>query len=130
MRNPRACGSLAQHSGVFVLMFLYGLMFLVDVVESNGDGKCFRQLDDRSEEDNRAGDSKADAVRAGQAFREFHRQWPMPRAGHIFTKLLLVRRENADAAPPARNGHIPLLSVRCGLDRRIGKQDVIYGFAL
>ena len=27
MSNPRACGSLAQHSGVFVLKFLYGFMF-------------------------------------------------------------------------------------------------------
>ena len=32
MRNPRACGSLAQHSGVFVLMFLYGLMFWLMLV--------------------------------------------------------------------------------------------------
>jgi hypothetical protein len=60
--------------------------------------------------------------------RKFHRQWPMTGAGDIFTKLLLVRRENANAAPPARNGHIPLLRVRRRLDRRIGKQDIIHGF--
>jgi hypothetical protein len=39
-------------------------------------------------------------------------------------------RENADAAPPARNGHISLLRVRCLLYCGIGKQDVIHGFAL
>jgi hypothetical protein len=38
--------------------------------------------------------------------RKFHRQWPMTGAGDVFTKLLFVRRENANAAPPARNSHI------------------------
>ena len=62
--------------------------------------------------------------------RKFHRQWPMTGARDILTKLLLVRRENADAAPSARNGDIPLLRVRCRLNGRIGEQDVIHRFAL
>ena len=49
--------------------------------------------------------------------RKFHRQWPMTGTGDILTKLLLVRRENADAAPPARNCYIPLLRIRRRLDR-------------
>jgi len=48
----------------------------------------------------------------------------MARASDILAKLLLVQREDADAAPPARNGHIPLLRVRRWLDGRIGEQDV------
>ena len=130
MRNPRACGSLAQHSGVFVLMFLYGLMFWLMLLS-------------RVETENSFGGSTTEANKIivqpipkqmlsarDRTGREFHRQWPMTGAGDILTKLLLVRRENANAAPPARNGHIPLLRVRCRLDRRIGKQDVIHGFAL
>ena len=44
--------------------------------------------------------------------RKFQRQRPVTGAGDILAKLLLVRRENADAAPSARNGHIPLLRIR------------------
>src|ERR1039457_6640871 len=62
--------------------------------------------------------------------RKFQRQRPVTGTGHIFTELLLVRRENADATPPARNSDIPLLRVRCGLHGRIGKQNVIYRLAL
>ena len=51
----------------------------------------------------------------------------MAGAGDIFAKLLLVRGEDADAAPPARNGHLPLLRVRRWLDGGIREQDVIHG---
>jgi len=60
---------------------------------------------------------KPKASARNKARRKFHRQWPMPGAGDILTKLLFVRREDADAAPPARNGHIPLLRIRRRLDR-------------
>ena len=54
----------------------------------------------------------------------------MARANDILAKLLLVRREDADAVPSARNGHIPLLRVRRQLDGRIGEQEVIHRLAL
>src|SRR5438445_2139634 len=69
----------------------------------------------------------ADDTARGKAGCKFHCQWPMAAAGDILAQLLLVRREDADATSPARNGHIPLLRVRRGLDGRIGKQDVIRG---
>jgi hypothetical protein len=73
---------------------------------------------------------KQKASARNKARREFHCQWPMAGASDILAKLPLVRREDADAAPPARNRHIPLLCVRRRLDRRIGKQDVIHGLSL
>ena len=73
---------------------------------------------------------KTNASAWNKTRRKFHCQWPMAGAGDILAKLLLVRREDADAAPPARNGHIPLLRVRRGLDGRIGEQDVIHRLAL
>src|SRR5450756_441230 len=107
MRNPRACGSLAQHSGVFALIFLYGLMF------------CLKLLS-RVDTENSFGGSTTEAnkitVQAipkpmlsarDKTGRKFHRQWPMTGTSYILTKLLLVRRENADTAPPPRDGHIP-----------------------
>jgi hypothetical protein len=94
MRNPRACGSLAQHSGVFVLMFLYGLMFWLMLLS-------------RMETENSFGGSTTEANKItvqpipkrmlsarDKTGRKFHRQWPMTGAGDILTKLLLVRREN------------------------------------
>src|SRR5208282_194396 len=130
MRNPRACGSLAQHSGVFVLMFLYALMFWLMLLS-------------RMETENSFGGSTTEANKItvqpipkpmlsalDKTGRKFHRQWPMTGAGDILTKLLLVRCEDADATPPARNGHIPLQRVRRLLDRRIGKQNIIHGLSL
>ena len=57
-----------------------------------------------------------DATTRRKTGREFHRQWPMTGTADSLAKLRFVRRENADATPPARNGHIPLLRVRRGLD--------------
>ena len=73
---------------------------------------------------------KADATARDKAGRQLHRQRPVTGARHILPQLLFVRREDADASPPARNGHIPLLRVRRGLDGRVGEQDVIHRFAL
>jgi hypothetical protein len=38
--------------------------------------------------------------------RKLQRQRSVTGTGHIFTKLVLIRRENADATSSARNGHI------------------------
>ena len=54
---------------------------------------------------------KAKAAPRDKTSREFHRQRAMPGASDVLAQLLLVRREDADAAPSARNGHIPLLRV-------------------
>src|SRR5208282_2684866 len=130
MRNPRACGSLAQHSGVFVLMFLYGLMFRLMLLSQMETENSFGGSTTEANKITLQPVPKQMPSARDKTGRKFHRQRPMTGAGDILTKLLLVRRENVNTAPPARNGHIPLLSVRCGLDRRIGKQDVIHGFAL
>ncbi len=52
---------------------------------------------------------------------EFHRQWSVTGANQIFAQLNFIRRENANAAPTARNGDIPLLGIGRRLDGRIGK---------
>ena len=52
------------------------------------------------------------ATAGHEIFHQFQCQWPVTGAGHVFTELLLVRREYADAAPPARDGHI---SVCCSV---------------
>jgi hypothetical protein len=101
-----------------------------DAAEPVSDGKCCRRLDDRSEVDNRAGDPKQKASARNIAGREFHCQWAMTGAGDILSKLLLVRRYDEDAAPPARNRHVPLLRVRRRLDGRIGEQNIIHRLAL
>jgi hypothetical protein len=44
---------------------------------------------------------KQKASARNRTSRKVHRQWPMTGAADIFAKLFLVRRENADAAPPA-----------------------------
>jgi hypothetical protein len=111
-------------------MFLYGLMFWLMLLS-------------QMETENSFGGSTTEANKItvqmipkqmpsarDKTGRKFHRQWPMTGAGDILTKLLLVRRKNANAAPSSRNGYIPLLRVRRRLDRRIGKQDIIHGFAL
>src|SRR5258706_2948942 len=70
------------------------------------------------------------AISRAKASRQFQRQWPVTRPNKVFPQLNLVRRENADAAPTARNGDIPLLRIGCGLNGGIRKQDVIYSLAL
>ena len=70
------------------------------------------------------------AIERAQATGKFQRQRPVAGTRQILAQLLLVRRENADATPPARNGDIPLLRVGCGLDGGIGKENVIHRLAL
>ena len=62
--------------------------------------------------------------------RQFQCQWPMTGTGYVFAQLLLVGREYADATPPARDGHIPLLRIRRRLDCGIRKENVIHRLAL
>ena len=110
MRNPFASGSLAQHSGVFVLMFLCVLMVMPTshFQTTNVVGGSTTETKKITVQPI----PKQKASARNKARREFHCQWPMARASEILAKLLLVRREDADAAPSARNGHIPLLRVR------------------
>lgn len=68
--------------------------------------------------------------RAQPASGKFERQRPVAGARQVLTQLLLVRRKNANAAPPARNGDIPLLGVGSGLDGGIRKENVIHRLAL
>ena len=73
---------------------------------------------------------KANATEARVAGGEFQRQRPVTRARHVLAQLLLVGREDSDAASAAGYGHIPLLRVRRGFDCRVGEQDVIHRLAL
>jgi hypothetical protein len=54
---------------------------------------------------------KEDTLLLAKVVGKFQRQRTMTGTGHVFPKLLLVRRENANAAPAARDGHIPLLGI-------------------
>jgi hypothetical protein len=45
-------------------------------------------------------------------------------------ELLFVGRENLDALPPARDGDIPLLRIRCSAHGGVAKENVIHGLAL
>lgn len=68
---------------------------------------------------------KANATTGRETASEFKRQGPVAGARNVLAELRLVRREDANAASPARNGHIPLLGVCRRLDSRVGEQDVI-----
>ncbi len=99
MRNASAFGSLAQHSGVLVLIFLFWLMVVMtslfqtaDVV--GGSTAETQKIAVQSFPQQRA------ATR-NPAMRKFHRQRSVTSAADVFKKLFLVRRENADAPPPA-----------------------------
>ena len=48
---------------------------------------------------------------------KFQRQRSVTGPPDIFPKLFLIRREDANSTPPARNADIPLLGIRGGLDR-------------
>src|ERR1700685_832720 len=97
MRNPAACGSLFQHSGDFVLMFVLGLITTSQFQTTNVVGgsttktkKITVQLIPKQKASSR-----------NRTGRKFHRQRSVPGAADVFAKLFLVRCENADAAPPA-----------------------------
>ena len=79
MRNPCACGSLAQHSGVFVLMFLCGLM-----VMSTSQFQTANIVGGSTTETKKITVQpipKQKASARNKTRRKFHRQWPMTRAG-------------------------------------------------
>jgi hypothetical protein len=111
-------------------MFLCGLMFRLMLWSQMETAKPFGCLTTKAKKITVQPVPKPRASAWDKAFRKFYCQWPMAGASDILAKLPFVRREDADAPPPARNSHIPLLRVRCRLGRRIGKQDVIHGFAL
>ena len=99
MRNPRALGSLAQHSGVFVLILLYALM-----VMPTGQFQPANVVGGAATETNQITVQpipKPKTSGRNKTRRQFYGQPPMTGAGHILAQLLLVRCENADAAPPA-----------------------------
>ena len=48
---------------------------------------------------------------------KFHRQRPVAGANQVFAKLFFIGREDAYAAPTARNRDIPLLRARRGFGR-------------
>src|SRR2546425_5831502 len=128
MRNPRACGSLAQHSGLFVFMLFWGLM--VTTTRQLQTTKCLGGTLSKTEKTSVQPIPKADATARNETGREFQGQRSVTGARDILAELLLVRCENADTAPAARDADIPLLRVRGGLNRRVGEQNVIHGLAL
>lgn len=70
------------------------------------------------------------AVARAQATCKFQCERPVAGTDEVFAQLNFIRRENSDAAPPARNGDIPLLGIGSRLDGGIGKEDVIHRLAL
>jgi len=114
MRNPCACGSLAQHSGVFVFMLFCGLRVTttrqLETTERVGGALS------KSEKTTVQPIPKAHATARNETGREFQGQRSVTGANHVLPQLSLVRREDANAAPAARDRHVPLLCVRRGLD--------------
>ncbi len=70
------------------------------------------------------------AIERTQAAGKIQRQWPVAGTDEIFPQLNFIWSENTDAPPATRNGDIPLLRVRCGLDGGIGKENIIHRLAL
>src|ERR1022692_1085405 len=128
MRNASAFGSLAEHSGVLVLILVFGLMVMI--TSQFQTAHVFGGSTTETQEIAVQSFPKQSASGRNPAIGKFHRQWPMTRAAYVFAKLLLVRRENADAPPSARDADIPLLRARRGLDRRVREQNIIHGLAL
>src|ERR1022692_2041990 len=104
MRNPSTWESVAQHSGIFVLIFLIGLMFFMFGFFQTAKG--VRHLFAKAQ---KITVQFVPKVRTGLLMKipgKFKRQWPMTGTGNIFPELFRVGRENTDAAPSARDGHI------------------------
>src|SRR5208283_1919733 len=102
MRNPRACGSLAQHSGVFVLMFLYGLIFRLMLLSQMETENSFGGSTTEANKITVQPIPKPTLSALDKTGRKFHRQWPMTGAGDILTKLLLSLRSSL--SPPKHSG--------------------------
>src|SRR5208282_3131991 len=114
MRTPRACGSFAQHSGDFVLIFLCGLMMMM--TRKLKAAETVRRATTEAKHIAVKAFPKASTAWRRDSGREFQRQWPVAGATHILAELFLVRCEDANAASSAQEG--PLLRVRGGLDGR------------
>ena len=69
MRNPRACGSLAQHSGVFVFMLFCGLR--VTTTRQLETTKCVGRVLPKSEKTTVQPIPKSDATARNETGREF-----------------------------------------------------------
>src|SRR5262245_53857353 len=99
MRNPRACLSLAQHSGDFVFILLCGLFVMPmptsHLKSAEGVGGAFAE----SKKTTVQPVPKPDAAAWSEPGRKFNRQWAMPGARNVSAKLFLVGREDADTAP-------------------------------
>jgi len=115
--TPAALASLSQHSGVFVLIILFLLMvFALSFFQMAED---VRRALAESKHIAMQVIPKLQATARREILRQFQRQWPVTGTAHVFAELLLVGRENTDAAPPARDCYIPLLCIRrrfdCGI---------------
>jgi len=95
-------------------MFLIGLIFFLFGFFQTA--KCVRHLFAKAQKITVQFVPKVQTGLLMKISGEFKRQGAVPRAGDIFPELFRVGRENADAAPPTRDGHIPLLRVGRGLD--------------
>src|SRR4051812_24860729 len=99
MRNPRACGSLAQHSGIFVFMLFCALRMTttrqLKTTERVGGALS------KSKKPTMQPIPKTNATAANETIREFQGQRPVTGASHIFAQLLLVRCEDTNAPPSA-----------------------------
>jgi hypothetical protein len=116
MRTARACGSFAQHSGDFVFMCLCELMVKAMAAGLFQPDKVVSGPATKPKEVAMQPVPKVNDAARREAGCQFHGQGTMAGAGDVLTQLLLVRGKYADAAPAARNGHIPLLRVRGGFD--------------
>src|SRR6185503_2513799 len=104
--TARAFGSLAQHSGVFVLMGFNGLMTTTRKCEP---AEMVRSPATEAQHVAMEAIPKANATPRRETASQFKRQRPVTGASHVLAQLLLVRREDANATPPTRNRHVPLL---------------------
>ena len=96
---PRAFGSLAQHSGDLVFMFLCGLR-----VTTTGKLEMAELVSRTTTEAHHVAVQpipEADARARRQTRRQVQRQWPLTWAGYILAQPLLVRRENLNPTAPA-----------------------------
>src|SRR4029077_13324554 len=99
MRNPRAFGSLAQHSGNFVFMFFCELMVTATCLLETTD-----MVSGTTAETKQIAVQpipKANGTTRDKSAREVQGQRLVTGLGYIFAQLVLVWREDANATPPA-----------------------------
>ena len=101
MRTERAWLSFAQHSGDFVLIFLCKLTIAMMPAGNFPPDKVIGGSTAKAEHKAMKPLPNADRAARSKTRCELNRQRAMTATRNIFAKLLFVRRENADAAPPA-----------------------------